>query len=99
MSTKHLATVVAQCEEILELARVSLRERQRELTAAQDAYVGATEALRKAQEALRQEEARLPAREVMFRERDIARLCGVELNLGDPLSDSHWAQVCAKRSK
>ena len=93
---QSLTTLVAYHEGEVEEAQHKLASIRRELRKAEDALVGATEKLRDVRTALSKANAAMPIREVMSRERDIARFAGETLVVGDLLPDEVWAAICAK---
>lgn len=93
-----LTSLVGYHEGEVEEAQRKLASIRSELTKAENALVGANEALRDARMALAKARAQLPVDEVTHRERDIARMLGMELTVGAPLDYDQWANICAKRS-
>lgn len=74
-------------ENEVENIQYSISSLRRELTKLEDRLVGAKEKERRAKEILARETSQEVIVEVMPRERDIAYMKGITLNVGDPLTE------------
>lgn len=83
-----------ECEE----CQIKLSSLRAEINKVEDSLVGYKERLIRAREALRRYADGLPKREATLREVEIARMVGVSLEVGEPISNETWAWVCSKRS-
>lgn len=92
-----LTTLVAYHEGEFEEAKRKVASIRAELTKAETVLIGAKEELRNAKMALEKANSSIPIREVTVRERDIARLLGGHLVVGEDLSEQVWSEICEKR--
>lgn len=96
--TNKLTGIVGYLESECEECQIKLSDLRAEIAKVESELVGRKERLIQAREALRRHTESLPNREVTPREAGIARMFGIDLNVGDPISNETWAWVCSHRS-
>jgi hypothetical protein len=96
--TDRLAGVVGYLESECEECQIKLADLRAEIARVEGELVGRKERLIRAKDALRRHKESLPNREVSPREESIARMFGIDLKVGDPISNETWAWICSHRS-
>ena len=94
-----LISAIGFLESEMEECQVKLASLRAEIADVENVFIGRRELLLQAKETLRKHNASKVEREATSREAEIARTFGIDLRVGDSISNEQWTNICLHRSR